>query len=142
VPYHFVEDGLNLIKTGACEIAHGSRKLKGSQIIIPQAWPRRLTARMFRWLAICWLKIPAPLTDTQCGFKIYRGEVARKLYGECRARGFIFDIEIILRALRRGYRIQEFPITWTCDRDSRLSLTRSPAQIWRELQRLRHDITK
>lgn len=142
VPYHFVEDGLNLIKTGACEIAHGSRKLKGSQIITPQAWPRRLTARMFRWLAIWWLKIPAHLTDTQCGFKIYRGEVARELYGECRARGFIFDIEIIMRALRRGYRILEFPITWTCDRDSRLSLTRSPAQIWRELIKIRHNITK
>jgi dolichyl-phosphate beta-glucosyltransferase len=140
VPYPFVEDGVNLIKNGACEIAHGSRKLNGSRIIRPQAWPRRLTARLFRWLAVYWMKIPAHLTDTQCGFKIYRGEVARELYGECRTNGFIFDIEIILRALRRGYRIREFPIVWTCDRDSRLSLTRSPWQILSELQAIKRNL--
>jgi hypothetical protein len=29
--------------------------------------------------------------------------------------------------------IHEFPIDWTCDRDSRLSLTRNPRQVLRKL---------
>lgn len=137
VPYQNALAGLHLIKSGACEIAHGSRRLKESQIIKPQAWHRRLTARIFRWLVVYWIKIPAHLTDTQCGFKIYRGEVARELYGECLTHGFMFDIEIILRALRKGYRIREFPIQWTCDLDSRLSFTRTPKQIWREMRNIK-----
>lgn len=138
VPYHFVENGVNLIKRGVCDIAHGSRKLRASTIHKSQTWQRRFTARLFRWLAIYWMKIPAQLTDTQCGFKIYRGEVARQLYGACFTNGFMFDLEIILRALQQGYRIQEFPVEWTCDRDSRLSLTRSPIRIFSEMKTLKH----
>lgn len=137
VPYQNALRGLRLIRSGLCEIAHGSRQLSASAIIIPQTWPRRVSARLFRAVARCWMKIPRHLTDTQCGFKIYRGEVARTLYGECQTDGFMFDIEIVLRAWRQGYRIQEFPIEWTCDRDSRLSLTRSPLWIFSELKTLK-----
>jgi dolichyl-phosphate beta-glucosyltransferase len=142
VPYHNAQRGLSLLNSGVCEMAHGSRKLKASRIIKPQAWPRRLTAKLFRWLVIYWIKIPSSLTDTQCGFKIYRGDIARELYGECFTNGFMFDIEIILRALQKGYRIQEFPIEWTCDRDSRLSFTRTPKQIWRELREIKRTLAK
>lgn len=137
VPYQNARRGLNMIETGVCDIAHGSRKLPQSRIVQAQPWPRRLTARIFRALAVHWLGVPSFLTDTQCGFKIYRGHMARELYGEAGLNGFLFDIEIILRALRKGYRIREFPVEWTCDRDSRLSLTRSPLQVWREMLNLK-----
>jgi len=137
VPYQNALRGLSLLKSGVCEIAHGSRRLSDSAILKPQAWQRRVSARLFRGLALYWMKIPRHLTDTQCGFKIYRGDVARELYGECRTDGFLFDIEIILRARRKGYRIREFPIEWTCDRDSRLSLTRSPQWIFSELKTIK-----
>ena len=142
VPYDSALQGLELIKSGVCEIAHGSRKLAHSRIHRPQAWQRRLTAKIFRWLVIYWLKIPAQLSDTQCGFKVYRGNVARELYAECATNGFLFDVEIILRALRKGYRIEEFPVDWTCDRDSRLSLTRSPKRILHELKALRNQFRR
>lgn len=137
VPYQNASRGLNLLQNGVCEIAHASRKLRASTIVKPQSWPRRLSARWFLWLARHWMKIPPHLTDTQCGFKIYRGDVARELYAECRTDGFIFDLEIILRALLKGYRIREFPIEWTCDHDSRLSLTRSPARILTEMKTIK-----
>lgn len=137
VPYQNVLRGLQMIQSGICEIAHGSRRLEASTIIRPQTLQRRLSARLFRGLARYWMKIPSHLRDTQCGFKIYRGNVARKLYDECRTNGFMFDIEIILRAQRHNYRIQEFPLEWTCDRDSRLSLTRSPLWIFSELKTIK-----
>ncbi|MGH7454710.1 MAG: glycosyltransferase, partial [bacterium] len=106
VPYSDALRGLQLLKGGACEIAHGSRRLAESKIQRPQVWYRRLTARIFRWVIFSWMKIPSHLTDTQCGFKIYRGDIAHELYPECMANGFMFDVEIIMRALRKGYRIK------------------------------------
>ena len=82
------------------------------------------------------MKIPKELTDTQCGFKIYRGDIARLLYGQCITDGFMFDIEIIRRAINQHYIIVEFPIDWTCDLDSRLSPTKSSWRILSDLLKI------
>lgn len=140
VPYDNALRGLRLLQKGSCELAHASRRLTESVIRRPQPWPRRFFSLIFRWFVILFLKIPARLTDTQCGFKIYRGDVARELCAQCRTEGFMFDVEIILRALRRGYRIEEFPVEWSCDPDSRLSVARSPWRILRELLALKRSL--
>jgi dolichyl-phosphate beta-glucosyltransferase len=73
---------------------------------------------------------------------MYQGGIARELYRECTTDGFMFDIEIILRALRHGYRIAEFPIEWTCDRDSRISFGKNFRQVLRELSLIRRNLLK
>jgi len=142
VPYEDVLHGLKLLKNGTCDIAHGSRKMRGCHIEKTQSLYRRICSKMFHWFVIHYMKVPAEYTDTQCGFKIYKGDVARHLYGECITDGFIFDIEIILRARKEGYRIQEFPIDWTCDRDSRLSPTRSSWRVLSELITIKRALDK
>jgi len=142
VPYEDTLRGLELVKSGACDIAHGSRKMRGCHIEKAQSLYRRICSKMFHWFVIYDMKIPAEFTDTQCGFKIYRGDVARHLYGECITDGFMFDIEIIMRAQKEGYRIKEFPIDWTCDRDSRLSPTRSFWHVLSELMTIRRTLGK
>ena len=133
VPYENTLHGLNLIQNGECDIAHGSRKLQASSIQSRQNWYRRCCSRFFRWVMTYGMRIPCELTDTQCGFKIYRGDVARRLYGQCVIDGFSFDVEIILRSQKQGYRIKEFPIEWVCDPDSRTSPVRNSWRILREL---------
>lgn len=142
VPYEAALLGLELLKSGQCELAHGSRKMPESIIRQPQTLSRRLMSRLFRTLMILFMKIPTELTDTQCGFKIYRGNVARELYGACITDGFIFDIEIILGAGRAGYRICEFPIEWTSDLDSRLAPTRNAVRMLRELLTIRRTLSE
>jgi dolichyl-phosphate beta-glucosyltransferase len=137
IPYGNALMGLDLLKSGACEIAHGSRRHIQSDILQDQPWHRRLMSRTFKSAVRTILRVPRELTDTQCGFKVYRGDVARELYGECLTDGFMFDIEVILRALKRGYRIAEFPVEWTCDPDSRLSVARTPWPVLFELLALR-----
>jgi hypothetical protein len=88
------------------------------------------------------MRIPSELSDTQCGFKIYKGDIGRKLYAECVTDGFMFDVEIIIRALKQGLRIKEFPIEWVCDLDSRLSLAKTPWPVLRELFRLKRILAK
>jgi len=142
VPYGNALQGLEMLKDGTCDIAHGSRKLIESDIQQDQPWRRRISSRLFKWLINKLLQIPRGLTDTQCGFKIYKGDVARQLYDQCISDGFMFDIEIILRAQKRGYRIEEFPIEWVCDPDSRLSLSRVPWPVISELRAIKRALSE
>jgi dolichyl-phosphate beta-glucosyltransferase len=142
VPYEDTLRGLELLKSDACDIAHGSRKMRECHIEKTQSLYRRICSGIFHWFVIHDMKIPADFTDTQCGFKMYKGNVARHLYGEAVTDGFTFDIEIIMRAQKESYRIREFPIDWTCDRDSRLSPTRSSWHVLSELLRIRRTLSK
>ncbi len=136
VPLSYIHDGLGLIMKNQCDIAIGSRRLPESTIHKKLVWYRRLTSLLFRKLSKIYLKIPKSLTDTQCGFKLYKGEVARELYADCVVDGFAFDLEVILRARDSSYSILEFPIEWSCDRDSRLSIF-SSGKIFSELKRIK-----
>jgi dolichyl-phosphate beta-glucosyltransferase len=137
VPFDNALRGLEQLKAGKCDIAHGSRRLARAHLIKDQGLYRHICSELFHWFVIRIMKLPTQLTDTQCGFKIYRGDVARLLYGKCVIDGFMFDIEIIRRAINQHYRIAEFPIDWTCDPDSRLSPTRSFWRILSELLKIR-----
>jgi glycosyltransferase involved in cell wall biosynthesis len=142
IPYGNVLQGLKLLKKDKCDIAHGSRRLIESDILQDQPWHRRMFSRMFKATVRALLGVPRQLTDTQCGFKIYKGDVGRELYGACTTDGFMFDIEVILRAVRQGRRIREFPVEWACDPDSRLSVTRTPWPVLAELRALRRTMKR
>jgi len=142
IPYDNARVGLEMLQSGSCDVAHGSRRHIQSAILRDQPWHRRLISRAFKWTVRTVLGVPREFTDTQCGFKIYKGDVARELYSQCVTDGFLFDIEIILRAIRKGYRIGEFPVRWACDRDTRLSVTRTPWPVLSELRALRRAMTR
>lgn len=132
IPYDEITRGIELIESGACTIAHASRRLSSSRILRPQSLPRRLSAWLFRRLFTRMLGLPKELTDTQAGLKIYDGERGRALYRACASDGFLFDAEIILRAMHAEERICEFPVSWSADPDSRLQLRRMPVALVRE----------
>lgn len=137
VPLENALRGIELIQTDQCAIAHGSRKLPESHIQVSQNRYRRLCSRCFLWFVHAVMKLPLKLTDTQCGFKVYRGHVARQLFSECRTDGFMIDVELILRACKHGWRIHEFPVEWTCDRDSRTNPLRQSWQMVKELRQIK-----
>jgi dolichyl-phosphate beta-glucosyltransferase len=140
-PYENALRGMELISSGQCELAHGSRKLPESVVRVPQHRDRKISSAFFRVALHFLLPVPKELTDTQCGFKIYRGDVARMLSRECVADGFLFDVEMLLRATRHGFRIREFPIEWSCDRDSRLTFRRSSWPILQEMFAVRRALS-
>jgi dolichyl-phosphate beta-glucosyltransferase len=133
VPFQDALKGLEMIRRGECDIAQGSRKLPDSVILRPQGLYRRLCSRGFRLVVRLFMGIPHAFSDTQCGFKVYRGDAARRLFGNCISKGFMFDVEILLRALRHGYTVKEFPVEWRCDLDSRLRPARGAGKTFAEL---------
>ena len=140
IPYEQSMRGLDLIRAGRCEIAHASRKRVDSVITNPQPWHRRMLSRVFRTAVHALVGLPYRLTDTQCGFKVYRGDVGRALYAQCIDDGFLFDLETILRAGHLGYRIAEFPVTWSCDPDTRLNPTKQALRTFPELNKIKRAI--
>jgi dolichyl-phosphate beta-glucosyltransferase len=132
IPFSEVKIGLKQIQSGPGQIAHGSRRLKG-QIMRPQSLYRRICSQLFHWFLIHDIKRLGNLTDTQCGFKVYRGDIARELYSQSTINGFMFDIEIILLALSKGYRIHEFPVDWAWDPDSRLKPMHVAWHVFRDV---------
>jgi dolichyl-phosphate beta-glucosyltransferase len=140
VPYENIKRGIDLLRAGECEIAHGSRFLPGSLITRPRTTTRKLVSFLFRKYIRFRSRIPGHLTDTQCGLKIYRKEIAQDLFGVCITDGFLFDIEVILRSKAKGYRILEFPIEWTSDPDSRLSVKDTFLKTFAELRNIRRTL--
>lgn len=83
----------------------------------------------------------APVSDTQCGFKLYRADLATLIAARAREKGFVFDIEHLLIARQAGFKIAEVGIKWehqeggTVDpiRDGLRMLARAVAIRWRAM---------
>ena len=136
VPYEIAKIGIAMIDMDMCDIAHGSRRMRGS-VVVAQPLYRRLGSRAYKLFVHGVMGIPLYVSDTQCGFKLYRREVAHALYEAAFTDGFMFDTEIIMRALRADYRLLEFPVLWSNDADTRYDPIKGTIRNLRELTKLR-----
>ena len=75
--------------------------------------------------------------DTRAPLKVYRGEVADRLFPALRLDGFGFDTELLFVAGRLGYRIAEFPVRWTPGETSSVRIPRDAVRSIVELLRIR-----
>lgn len=99
---------IDAVMRGA-DIAIASRLRAEATESGPRAAGRRSMTRAFNWLV---RRSGLPdISDSQCGFKAFRGEVARDLFERQRIDGFAFDVEVLLLARRLGYGIVELPVT-------------------------------
>jgi dolichyl-phosphate beta-glucosyltransferase len=92
------------------DVAIGSRALRDDSVVRQTQLHRRVAGGVFNLIVRC-IGVKN-ITDTQCGFKLFRGEVADDLFGAARTDGFGFDVEVLLLAQRKGYRIIEVPVNW------------------------------
>jgi dolichyl-phosphate beta-glucosyltransferase len=101
------------------DVALGSRiQPDGSDMRASQPRIRRLIGRLFRFAAQVW--VTGPVSDTQCGFKGFRREVARDLFSRLRVISIVFDVDLIFLARKRGYRLAVVPVAWADRRGSRM----------------------
>lgn len=91
------------------DVVIGSRGLPGSVTEVRARKVRASGAALYRRLAA---RLLPDLSDTQCGFKMFRADLARRAAHELQARGFSFDVELLVRLRANGARIDEIPVTW------------------------------
>lgn len=93
-------------------LAIGSRAAPGA-VERQQPWFRRVQGRAFHLIVrALGFRAVTEIADTQCGFKLFRGDVARVLFQELSLSGFAFDVELLELAYQR-FRIAEIPVAWT-----------------------------
>jgi glycosyltransferase involved in cell wall biosynthesis len=109
------------------DIVVGSRLLPDSEVS-GKSLLRRALSRAFitQARAVTGLGV----RDPQCGFKAYRAEVAKLLFGLSKLDGFAFDVEILVLARRLGYRVVEVPIAWQAVAGGRVRLLRDSQRMF------------
>jgi len=126
-------------KLKSCDIAIGSREVDGSRRY-NEPFYRHLTGRVFNTM-IHFLALP-DIQDTQCGFKCFRADVAEAVFPLQTLHGMSFDVEVLLIARRLGFIIQEIPINWYFNADSRVRLLKDSMQMTQDLITIRQNIRR
>ena len=117
--------------TAEADVVLGSRYVRGGRI---ENWRllRRIVSRAGSLYAQ--VLLAAPVRDLTGGFKCYRRAVLETIdLDAVSSRGYAFQIETTYRALRRGFRVLEIPITFVDRREGRSKMSRAIVleAIWR-----------
>lgn len=128
-----VEKFLPLFKQGF-DIVIGSRDVAGAHLAVRQAWWKEKLGD----LGNIWIQIWAVpgIKDTQAGFKIFRDYVADDVFPRLTIDRWGFDVEALAVARRLGYKINEQPIVWVNDPNSKVRIS-AYVQVLLEVMQVR-----
>ena len=93
-------------QTGA-DLVVGSRNL-GADSYEEYSFLRKLMSKTY--LTLISIVLGFKLSDSQCGFKCFTGKAAHDVFGECTIDSFAFDLEALLKAQKKGYKIAEMSV--------------------------------
>lgn len=117
-------------------IAIASREAPGA-VRYNEPAHRHFTGRVFNSF-IRSLVLPG-LHDTQCGFKLFRADVAEDLFRHQTLSGWSFDVELLYIASLRGLPILEVPIPWYFNPESKINVLRDSWRMFRDLLIIRRN---
>lgn len=120
---------MTILDEGA-RVVIGSRRSLGAVIVTPQPRLRRVGGRVFNRAAT---QLVGPVPDTQCGFKLLDGQLARAVFAEMRLRGYAFDVELLARLMVSGVPVAELPVAWADDPGTRLRPVSDGYRAFRDL---------
>jgi dolichol-phosphate mannosyltransferase len=108
--------------------AIGSRWIDGSTLKVRQSILRQMESRAFNLI----IRILFGLSyhDTQCGAKVFKKSAIDAVLPNMISRGFEFDVELLWRLKRAGFRITEVPIEWQNKGDSRVRKRDMIGMLW------------
>ncbi|MFN5540339.1 MAG: dolichyl-phosphate beta-glucosyltransferase [Candidatus Melainabacteria bacterium] len=123
----------NSISSGV-DVAIGSRH-DLSLIDVKQPFFRILLGKTYN--RIVRLLTGLDIQDTQCGFKLLRGDIGRKIFAQMFVNGFSFDVEMLYLAAQANCKIVEIPVIWANDERSKVVIWRDPFFMFLDLLRIK-----
>lgn len=120
------------------DIAIGSRAIPSSNILERQPFYRESMGKIFNLFVR--LLVVNGISDTQCGFKAFLGDVAKDIFNRLETARFGFDVEVLLWAKVLGYSIEEVGVTWVNSPHSRVSPIRDSLEMPWSLLRIRRRV--
>lgn len=116
-------------------VAIGSRAVDEALVRKRQPFYRQFMGKIFNTF-VRLLAVPG-IRDTQCGFKLFRGDIARDLFSQAKIDRFAYDVEILYLARRLGIPIAEVPVLWFNSPESKVAVVRDSLRMMRDLVRIR-----
>ena len=110
-----------------------SRGLKKSAVNF--SFTRKITHKGFNFLVRALLGMP--YRDTQCGAKVFKREVIKSIVDNLGATKWAYDIDLLYKIRKRGFKIIEIPTIWENKEGSHLDLIKVPIQMFSSIVRLR-----
>ncbi|NWW88017.1 DPM1 mannosyltransferase, partial [Rhynochetos jubatus] len=105
----FIPEFIRKQKEGNFDIVSGTR-YKGNGGVYGWDLKRKLISRGANFITQVLLRPGA--SDLTGSFRLYRKEVLQKLMEKCVSKGYVFQMEMIVRARQLGYTIGEVPISF------------------------------
>lgn len=76
-------------------------------------------------------------SDTQCGFKIFKVDPAKKIFHDLQTYRFGFDMEVLARTQKIGLKIKEVPVVWQLQPGSRFRAGKDALKVLGDLIRIK-----
>jgi dolichyl-phosphate beta-glucosyltransferase len=118
------------------DVAIGSRALNRALVEVHQPAFREYSGRFFN--LVMRTVTGLEFRDTQCGFKLFRSEAARKIFPLQKQDGFSFDVEDLVIAEKLGLRAIEVPVRWSNVEGTKVRLTQG-LKSFTDLLKIRSD---
>jgi dolichol-phosphate mannosyltransferase len=105
----YIESFIKKQKEKNYDIVTGTRYVQGGGV---WGWglKRKLISRVANYMAEVLLGLG--VSDLTGSFRLYKREVLKKLMQVCESKGYVFQMEMIVRARQLGFTIAEVPITF------------------------------
>jgi dolichyl-phosphate beta-glucosyltransferase len=117
------------------DVLIGSRALTESNVQVRQPLYRDYGGKLFN-VFVQAVTLPG-IKDTQCGFKLFRADAARKIFAHHTIEGFGFDVEALYLARKFGLRVKELPVAWRNDPETKVNLFKDPFAMFADALRVR-----
>ena len=104
-------------------------------IITPQPLSRRIASRLFNGMVRLLFKLP--ITDTQCGAKVFTAPAIHAILTKLGTTQWAFDVDLLFQLQQAGYGIKEIPTVWNDKAGSRLHVLTASVEVCAALIRLR-----
>ncbi|HEX9861047.1 MAG TPA: glycosyltransferase family 2 protein, partial [Nitrospirota bacterium] len=117
------------------DIVFGSRSMRGSDIIKRQPFYRMLMGKTFNKLVR--LLTVRGISDTQCGFKLFRRDTCAWLFRAQKVERFAFDVELLFLAHKKGLVVKEVPVRWINSPQSKVHVVRDSSRMLLDILKVR-----
>ena len=122
------------IVDGGHDVAIGSRLKRGAQVVgrsPKREFISRSYSLIFRTMFL------TSFQDAQCGFKAVGRRVVKEVLPLVKDTGWFFDTELLILCEKNGYSVEEVPVRWVDDPDSRVRIVNTAYEDLKGLVRLR-----
>ncbi len=116
------------------DVAIGSRLKRGAQVIgrsPKREFISRCYSLIFRTMFLTGFQ------DAQCGFKAVGRRAVEEVLPLVKDTGWFFDTELLILCEKNGYSVEEVPVRWEDDPDSRVRIVSTAYEDLKGLARLR-----